>query len=336
MHVDQITVSAHQVGALIIDQVPSLAGQAIVPVDSGGTVNAIFRIGDTATARFPLRNGDPDQLLSRLRSEFEASAEFVRACPVPAPTPLHVGHPGHGYPLPWTVQSWVAGTPATPSGHEHSTALAVELAVVIDRLRACDTRGRRFEGAGRGGRLGDHDEWVADSIARSEGLLDVDAGRALWSRFRILPREDPDLMCHSDLTPSNVVVTDGHLAGLLDTGGFQPADPALDLVVAWHLFAEPARATLRRSLDCSDLEWRGARHGRSSRPSAPTGTTETRTRRCPRWREPPSTGSPLIGPERRRAPARGSWSSSGIRGEPEHEVLLHTVVVPQRCRRDDL
>ncbi len=259
MHVDQIAVSPHQVGALIIDQVPSLAGQAIVPVDSGGTVNAIFRIGDTATARFPLRNGDPDQLLSRLRSEFEASAELMRACQMPAPTPLHVGHPGHGYPLPWTVQSWVAGTPATPSGDEHSTTLAVELAVVIDRLRACDTRSRRFEGAGRGGRLGDHDEWVVDSIARSEGLLDVDAMHTLWSRFRTLPRDDPDLMCHSDLTPSNVVVTDGHLAGLLDTGGFQPADPALDLVAAWHLFAGPARATLRRSLDCSDLQWaRGA------------------------------------------------------------------------------
>lgn len=100
---------------------------------------------------------------------------------------------------------------------------------------------------------------VAESIVRSEGLLDVDAMRTLWSWFRTLPREDPDLMCHSDLTPSNVVVTDGHLAGLLDTGGFQPADPALDLVAAWHLFAEPARATLRRSLGCSDLQWaRGA------------------------------------------------------------------------------
>lgn len=66
-------------------------------------------------------------------------------------------------------------------------------------------------------------------------------------------------MCHSDLIPSNLLVSDGHLAGLLDTGGFQAADPALDLVVAWHLFTEAARDQIRTGLGCSDLQWeRGA------------------------------------------------------------------------------
>ena len=259
MHADQISISRSQVVALIADQFPALAGLEVVPVDCGGTVNAIFRVGDHVTARFPLRNDDPDRALTRVRTATSAAAEFERACPVPAPTPLDLGDPGHGYPLPWTTQSWLPGSPATPVAYEDSTALALELTDVVHHLRAWDTRGRQFRGSGRGGHLGDHDEWVNECITRSSGLLDTDALRPLWTRFRNLPREDPDVMCHSDLIPSNLLVSEGHLAGLLDTGGFQAADPALDLVVSWHLFAQPARDQIRTGLACSDLQWeRGA------------------------------------------------------------------------------
>jgi len=46
---------------------------------------------------------------------------------------------------------------------------------------------------------------------------------------------------------------------VLDGGGFAPADPALDLVAAWHLLDADARAVLRRGLAVTDVEWgRGA------------------------------------------------------------------------------
>ena len=44
-------------------------------------------------------------------------------------------------------------------------------------------------------------------------------------------------MSHGDLIPGNVLVAGDRLSGVLDTGGFGPADPALDLVSAWHLLA---------------------------------------------------------------------------------------------------
>ena len=51
----------------------------------------------------------------------------------------------------------------------------------------------------------------------------------------------------------------GRLVGVLDTGGYGPADPALDLVGAWHLLDAPRRQRLRERLGSSDLEWeRGA------------------------------------------------------------------------------
>ena len=47
----------------------------------------------------------------------------------------------------------------------------------------------------------------------------------------------------------------GRLQGVLDVGGLGPADPALDLVSAWHLLGSGPREVLRRSLGGDDVEW---------------------------------------------------------------------------------
>ena len=55
--------------------------------------------------------------------------------------------------------------------------------------------------------------------------------------------------------PGTVLVSNGRLAGILDVGGLAAADPALDLVSAWHLLEAGPRQVLREDLGCDDLEW---------------------------------------------------------------------------------
>ena len=55
--------------------------------------------------------------------------------------------------------------------------------------------------------------------------------------------------------PGNVLVSAGRPVGVLDAGGFGPADPALDLVCAWHLQDAGPREIIRRELGSSDLDW---------------------------------------------------------------------------------
>jgi aminoglycoside phosphotransferase (APT) family kinase protein len=158
--------------------------------------------------------------------------------------------------MPWSVQTWVPGSDGVAGDPSGSRWFAEDLAALIARLRAVPTRGRRFNGDGRGGHLPAHDEWMALCFDRSRRLVDVPRLRRLWAELRTLPEVDDDVMTHGDLTPPNVLVGAGRLAGVVDTGGFGPADPALDLVAAWHLLDPEPRALFRERLRCGDVEWR--------------------------------------------------------------------------------
>ena len=259
MHDDQLTVTIETVRGLVDDQFPDWRELPLRALASQGTVNAIFRIGDELTARFPLQSADVEETRRGLEREAEAARELAGRTRFRTPEPVAIGEPGRDYPLPWSVQSWIPGDVATPDDPADSTAYASDLAEFIRGARAVDTRGRTFNGSGRGGDLKRHDAWMETCFAKSESLLDVPRLRRMWSELRELPRESPDVMAHGDLIPGNVLVAEGRLVGVLDVGGFGPADPALDLVGAWHLLADGPRRQLRKELGCDDLEWQRGR-----------------------------------------------------------------------------
>ena len=256
MHPDQLTVEIGMVRALVAEQFPSWAKLAVQAVVSQGTVNALFRIGDGLAARFPLLPGDAAETLRWLESEAKAARELAGRTRFPTPEPVALGKPGRGYPLPWSVQTWVPGYVASDVDPGESAGFAHDLAEFICTVRAIDTRGRTFAGSGRGGELTSQDEWIEMCFSRSEGLLDVPRLRRMWRALRTVPRgSDGDVMTHGDLVPGNVLVADGRLAGVIDVGGLGPADPALDLVGAWHLLETGPREVLREDLGCDDREW---------------------------------------------------------------------------------
>ena len=259
MHATELDIDEATVSGLIEAQHPEWRDETIRRVASEGTVKAIFRIGDALAARLPLTEADPEELRRTLEREADAMRELGAVCPVPTPAPVAIGEPGPGYPLPWSMQTWVPGDVATPNGLAHSATFARDLADLILALRGADTRGRTFGGSGRGGDLRDSDAWMETCFRESAGLLPVDELRALWARFRMLPAAVPDVMTHGDLTPGNLLVSGDRLTGVLDGGGFAPADPSLDLVSAWHLLDAEARAIVRQGLGSDETEWwRGA------------------------------------------------------------------------------
>lgn len=256
MHENKLRVTVDVVRRLVSDQFPDWALLPITPVRMEGTVNAIFRIGDGLAARFPLQPRDVEATRQGLRSEADAALELLHQTSFAVPEPVAIGEPSAGYPLPWSVQTWLRGTTASQQDPSESSEFAHDLAEFIQQVRAIDVRGRSFAGNGRGGDLRSHDEWMELCFDQSEQLFDVPRLRRIWARLRELPRESPDLMTHGDLIPGNVLVDHGRLVGILDVGGLSPADPALDLVSAWHLLDTGPRKVLRKDLQCDELEWK--------------------------------------------------------------------------------
>jgi aminoglycoside phosphotransferase (APT) family kinase protein len=259
MHAGQLTVSPASVRALVAEQFPRWAHLPVTAVASEGTVNAIFRIGDRLAARFPLQPGDLDTTRRWLRAEADAARELLGRTRFPTPEPVALGRPGRGYPLPWSVQTWLPGTTATDDDPGGVPEFALDLADFVADVRGMATRGRTFSGSARGGDLRSQDAWLETCFHHSEGLLDVPRLRRLWRHLRELPRTTPDTMTHGDLVPGNVLVSRGRLAGVLDVGGLAAADPALDLVGAWHLLDTGPRQLLRDRLGCHDLDWERGR-----------------------------------------------------------------------------
>ncbi|WP_066522967.1 phosphotransferase [Curtobacterium ammoniigenes] len=259
VHADELRVDEGTVAALVRAQFPQWADRPVHRLQVDGTVNAIFRIGEDLAVRMPMQPADPVALGAALAAEAEAMRALGSAIPFPAPEPLAIGQPDAAYPLPWSVQTWLPGAVADPVTLARSEALAADLILLISSMRAPDTHGRTFDRAGRGGDLTHSDGWVAECLRQSEGLLPVERLAAYWKQLRTLPRTGTDVMTHGDLIPGNILVQRERLVGVLDGGAFGPADPALDLIAAWHLFDAPPRDSIRQALGSSDIEWlRGA------------------------------------------------------------------------------
>ena len=186
MHADELSVAEGTVRELVSAQFPQWTGHAIRRVDSEGTVNALFRIGEQLVARLPLRPADAGSARRWLEAEARAARELLGRTRFATPRPIAHGEPGAGYPMPWAVQTWILGATASRADPSGSVAFAHDLAEFIQDVRAIDTGGRTFTGTSRGGDLHAHDEWMHTCLQRSQALLDMSLVRDLWRRLRDL------------------------------------------------------------------------------------------------------------------------------------------------------
>lgn len=279
MHDDQLLVTVEVVRDLVAEQFPEWRELSIEAVTSPGTVNAIFRIGDRLAARLPLRVGEVDETRRLLEAGVAAARELLGQIPFATPEPIALGEPAVDYPLPWSIQTWLPGVTGAADDPGDSFAFAHDLARLVRSLWTIDPRGRTFRDGNRGGDLRRHDPWMEVCFEHSGELLDVERLRSMWTELRELPRIKRDVMSHGDLIPGNVLIGDDRLVGVLDVGGFGPADPSLDLVGAC-IYSRPARGRSSETISGATI-WsgNGVGPGLSSRPWVWCGTTRPRTRR---------------------------------------------------------
>lgn len=243
---------------LITDRFPRWAELPIERFVSGGTVNAVFRLGEDMVVRLPLVEGGAKDVAL----EQQWLPRLASSLPTAVPEVLGAGEPGHGYPWPWSVYRWLPGRNPEAGVLAEPVALARDLAAFVKAMRGVTLPGAPR--AHRGGPLAELDAETRAAVERLRGIpeegVDCDAVLAVWEDALRVPGWDgPPVWLHADLMPGNLLVDAGRLTAVIDFGCMGMGDPACDLFPAWNLLPAGAREVFRGALGVDAATWRRGR-----------------------------------------------------------------------------
>jgi aminoglycoside phosphotransferase (APT) family kinase protein len=253
MHADEAEIDEALVLRLVAGQFPQWAGLPVEEIPSSGTVNAMYRLGDSLTARLPRVKGG----VADIEKEFDWLPRLAPLLPVRIPTPMGLGEPAEDYPWTWSVQQWIEGSVAVAGAVEEPIGLAEDLASFVRAFRRIDLAGG--PAAYRGGPLEREDEETRAAIVQLEGWIDTETALAAWESALASEPASSSAWVHADLMPSNLLLADGRLAAVIDFATAGVGDPACDLIPAWNLLPASARQTFRDALDVDDAAWNRGR-----------------------------------------------------------------------------
>ncbi|MET7762650.1 aminoglycoside phosphotransferase family protein [Streptomyces sp. NPDC005393] len=254
MHPGQHPIDDDLVRRLIAGQFPQWSGLPVERFPSGGTVNAMYRLGDGMVVRLPLvRGGAKDVAM-----EQEWLPRLAPRLPTAIPEVLGAGEPAEGYPWPWSVYRWLAGELPEAGALSEPVLLAKDLAEFVAAMRSITLQGAPQ--AHRGGPVSSLDAETRAAIEELRGIpqedVDCDAAAAVWEDALRTPGwEGPSVWLHADLMPGNLLVDGGRLASVIDFGCTGVGDPACDLFPAWNLLPADAREVFREALGVDDATW---------------------------------------------------------------------------------
>lgn len=259
MHEGEADIDLTLVRQLVVTQFPAWADLPLMPVPSGGTVNAIYRLGDDMAVRLPrLAPSSPD-----LDGDRIWLGRFAPLLPLTIPAPLAIGHPDDDFPFPWSVHRWLEGEDAAHALFTDEHEAATALAGFIAALHGIDTTGWPTPAprpSGRGVTLTSRDAATRAWIATPPSPFALGEVIAAWEADLAAPEwPGPPVWIHGDLQPLNLLVHRGRLTAVIDFEGFGLGDPATDVMAAWSLFGRDARGTFRAVLGVDDATWTRAR-----------------------------------------------------------------------------
>ncbi|MFE5831498.1 aminoglycoside phosphotransferase family protein [Streptomyces sp. NPDC056508] len=247
------TADTALVERLVAAQFPDWAHLPVRAVDSAGTDNAMFRLGDDLAVRLPKAEWSEGQV----EKERYWLPRLAPHLTLPVPVPVGHGVPGEGFDRPWSVCAWIDGDDAYDAPITDPAHAAVELGRFGVSLRAADATGGPV--SFRGGPVTD---WERGAMAPAiealgaDGALDAAAVTEAWeSVLRLPPWRGAPVWVHADLLPGNLLTRDGRLHAVIDFGGLGTGDPACDMMAGWSLLTPATRPLFREASRVDDATW---------------------------------------------------------------------------------
>lgn len=251
---DKGDITVDVVAQLIDVQFPHWAHLPITPVDVDGWDNTTFRLGDGLAVRLPSSDG----YVAQVGKERQWLPILGAALPLPIPRPVAEGRPTAQFPRPWSIYEWLEGEPASSAWTLDLPRLATDLAGFLATLQAIDPSGGPPAGPHsffRGAPLSTYDTETRRAIDALGDDIDAAAATVVWEDGCAAEWDRPAVWVHGDIAPSNLLVTEGRLSGVIDFGCSAVGDPACDLAIAWTFFDGASRRAFRRGLPLDRATW---------------------------------------------------------------------------------
>ncbi len=255
LHTDQTALDEELVRQLLQDQFPHLGDLKLSAISSDGTDNWLFRLGGDLLVRLPRRPGAGLQYAK----VHEWLPRLAPALPLRVPEPIAAGAPSAAFPWPWSIFSWIDGTPAQASDLSGSNDAAVRVGQFVKALQEQDARSGPLPGAHnsfRGEALAARDKVVRRNLEALENPGMRDSALAVWAEaLAAEPHLEAPKWLHGDLLPGNLLVSKGALVAVIDFGLLGVGDPACDLMAGWTLFDAEARDIFRVAAGHDESAW---------------------------------------------------------------------------------
>jgi aminoglycoside phosphotransferase (APT) family kinase protein len=255
MHADEVDTDPFLVRRLLASQFPQWTELPIASVPSGGTDNALYRLGDDMVVRLPRRQ----RTTGTLKKERHWLPRLAPLLPLGVPLPLADGLPDENFPFEWSVYRWLDGTDMTVEPVTDLARLATGLAEFVAALQQIDPTGGPSAGEHnffRGEPLSRRDESTRAAIASLGGAIDAGEVGAAWeAALRAREWQQTSVWIHGDLDARNLLVDGGRLCAVIDFGCLGVGDPACDVMVAWKVLSADARDVFRSRLAVDDATW---------------------------------------------------------------------------------
>lgn len=259
MHADEVDTDPSLVSRLLADQFPHWRDLSIEPVESSGTDNAIYRLGEDMAVRLPRIPGGTGTIDKELRW----LPKLAPLLPVAISQPLAKGSPGQGYPWHWSVHRWLDGESVNVERMVDPVGLAQDLGGFVAALRRIDAADGPVPGSdgSRGMPLARRDAATREAIAQLDGVIERLAVTAAWEAAVRAPEwRRPGVWIHGDLLSGNVLVDGrGRLSAVIDFGCMAVGDPACDVMAAWTLFSAEGREAFRSAIAVDGATWERGR-----------------------------------------------------------------------------
>lgn len=257
LHDDEFPIDDGLVSDLVRAQAPQWSSDRLRRLETSGTVNVVYRLGDDRVVRLPR---SPDHATGPQR-EARWMPRFSTELPLRVPAHLVLGEPTERYPMHWSILEWIDGTVADETSLTDLDRAAVLLGATVTAMRRVPTAGAPAGGNYRAFGLAKVDQTFRSFVERLPEDLDRSAVIRVWdSCLAAQTWTGPPTWLHSDLRGDNLIARAGEIVAVIDWEGCTVGDPSADLLAAWWLFDGDSRETFRRAVSqATASDWERAK-----------------------------------------------------------------------------